>query len=116
MGYQRSQVDGGLNMPNHIEFDRRRLLYATAAGAAASLIPVSSSGAAAGRDKSASLVKAGANTSFAALKEIDAGLLNVSYAEAGPADGPAASCFMDGPTISTASSMWLRRLRRAGTG
>ena len=28
------------------------------------------------------------NTSFAALKQIDAGLLNVAYAEAGPADGP----------------------------
>jgi pimeloyl-ACP methyl ester carboxylesterase len=30
----------------------------------------------------------GANTSFGPLKQIDAGLLNVSYAEAGPADGP----------------------------
>jgi pimeloyl-ACP methyl ester carboxylesterase len=29
-----------------------------------------------------------ANTSFGALKQIDAGLLNVGYAEAGPADGP----------------------------
>ena len=29
------------------------------------------------------------NTSFASLKQIDAGLLNVGYAEAGPADGPA---------------------------
>jgi pimeloyl-ACP methyl ester carboxylesterase len=28
------------------------------------------------------------NTSFAPLKQIDAGLLNVGYAEAGPADGP----------------------------
>src|SRR5437867_4034744 len=28
-------------------------------------------------------------TSFAALKQIDAGVLNVGYAEAGPADGPA---------------------------
>jgi pimeloyl-ACP methyl ester carboxylesterase len=33
-------------------------------------------------------IKPGANTSFAALKQIDAGLLNVGYAEAGPADGP----------------------------
>jgi pimeloyl-ACP methyl ester carboxylesterase len=32
-------------------------------------------------------VKPGTNTSFAALKQIDAGLLNVGYAEAGPADG-----------------------------
>ncbi len=34
-------------------------------------------------------VKPGANTSFAALKAIDAGLLNVGYAEAGPPDGQA---------------------------
>jgi len=27
-------------------------------------------------------------TSFVALKQIDAGVLNVGYAEAGPADGP----------------------------
>jgi pimeloyl-ACP methyl ester carboxylesterase len=31
----------------------------------------------------------GTNTSFTPLKQIDAGLLNVGYAEAGPADGPA---------------------------
>jgi pimeloyl-ACP methyl ester carboxylesterase len=31
----------------------------------------------------------GANTSFASIKQIDAGLLNVGYAEAGPANGPA---------------------------
>jgi pimeloyl-ACP methyl ester carboxylesterase len=34
-------------------------------------------------------VKPGTNTSFASLKQIDAGLLNVGYAEAGPVDGPA---------------------------
>ncbi len=33
--------------------------------------------------------KPGTNTSFGPLKQIDAGLLNVGYAEAGPADGPA---------------------------
>src|SRR5579859_4637208 len=31
---------------------------------------------------------AASNTSFAPLKQINAGLLNVGYAEAGPADGP----------------------------
>jgi pimeloyl-ACP methyl ester carboxylesterase len=31
---------------------------------------------------------AGKNTSFGGLKQVDAGLLNVGYAEAGPADGP----------------------------
>src|SRR5207248_8465989 len=33
--------------------------------------------------------KARSNTSFGVLKQIDAGLLNVGYAEAGPANGPA---------------------------
>ena len=33
-------------------------------------------------------VKPGTNTSFGPLKQIDAGVLNVGYAEAGPADGP----------------------------
>lgn len=33
-------------------------------------------------------IKPGTNTSFAPLKQIDAGLLNVGYAEAGPSDGP----------------------------
>ena len=32
-------------------------------------------------------MKPGTNTSFASLKQIDAGVLNVGYAEAGPADG-----------------------------
>ena len=32
--------------------------------------------------------KAGTHTSFAPLRQIDAGLLSVGYAEAGPADGP----------------------------
>jgi len=35
------------------------------------------------------MMKDGANTSFGALKQIDAGLLNVGYAEAGKSDGPA---------------------------
>lgn len=34
-------------------------------------------------------IKPGTNTSFAALKQIDAGVLNIGYAEAGPANGPA---------------------------
>ena len=34
------------------------------------------------------LVKPGTNTSFAAVRQIDAGLLNVGYAEAGPMGGP----------------------------
>jgi pimeloyl-ACP methyl ester carboxylesterase len=33
-------------------------------------------------------IKPGTNTSFGPLKQVDAGLLNVGYAEAGPANGP----------------------------
>ena len=33
-------------------------------------------------------VKPGSYTSFGPLKQIEAGLLNVGYAEAGPAEGP----------------------------
>src|SRR6202021_1778656 len=33
-------------------------------------------------------IRPGTNTSFASMKQIEAGVLNVSYAEAGPADGP----------------------------
>ena len=41
--------------------------------------------------KSAELpaTRPGTHNSFAPLKQIDAGVLNVGYAEAGPADGPA---------------------------
>src|SRR5437899_492439 len=34
-------------------------------------------------------IKPGTNTSFGSLKQIDAGVLNVGYAEAGPSDGRA---------------------------
>jgi pimeloyl-ACP methyl ester carboxylesterase len=37
----------------------------------------------------ATTMKPGTNTSFGPLKQIDAGVLNVGYAEAGPSDGPA---------------------------
>jgi pimeloyl-ACP methyl ester carboxylesterase len=36
-----------------------------------------------------STIRPGTNTSFGALKQVDAGVLNVGYAEAGPAGGPA---------------------------
>src|SRR5215213_7155984 len=39
-------------------------------------------------EQTATTIKPGTNTSFDALKQIDAGVLNVGYAEAGPADGP----------------------------
>src|SRR5690348_8828492 len=37
----------------------------------------------------ATTTKPGTNASFGALKQVDAGVLNVGYAEVGPAGGPA---------------------------
>src|SRR5262249_60230199 len=71
---------------------RRRLLGAAAGALAASQFGfVAPANAQAGRPTPALLpaIKPGTNTSFAPLKQIDAGLLNVGYAEAGPpAGGP----------------------------
>jgi pimeloyl-ACP methyl ester carboxylesterase len=71
---------------------RRQFLSAAAAsvaGAQLALLIGSPAQAAADVSLSLSPAAAGANTSFSSLKQIDAGLLNVGYAEAGPADGPA---------------------------
>lgn len=69
----------------------RRHFFGTAALtiAAAQLGVIGAARAQSSEPKSAPLpaIKAGTNTSFAPLKQIDAGTLNVGYAEAGPADG-----------------------------
>jgi pimeloyl-ACP methyl ester carboxylesterase len=74
-----------------IDHRRRRFFGAAALTLAATQFGLIGSAAAEpGKAKSAQLprVKPGTNTSFAPLKQIDAGVLNVGYAEAGPADGP----------------------------
>jgi pimeloyl-ACP methyl ester carboxylesterase len=80
-----------LNPNPHVEEidqDRRRFFKTTAMTVAASQLGWFASARA-----ESSLVPpqagGGTHTSFAALKQIDAGLLNVGYAEAGPASGPA---------------------------
>jgi pimeloyl-ACP methyl ester carboxylesterase len=79
------------HMPEDINHHRRRFFGAAAMSiAAAQLIFSGSADAQPGKAKPAELpnIKPGTNTSFGPLKQIDAGLLNVGYAEAGPADGP----------------------------
>jgi pimeloyl-ACP methyl ester carboxylesterase len=70
----------------------RRRFFGTAAMtiAAAKLGMIGSADAQYSKTKPAQLtaIKRGAHTSFASLKQVDAGVLNVGYAEAGPADGP----------------------------
>jgi pimeloyl-ACP methyl ester carboxylesterase len=71
----------------------RRSFFGTAAMtiATAQLLLDGSAEAQPGKSKAANLPKTrpGTHTSFGALKQIDAGVLNVGYAEAGPANGPA---------------------------
>jgi len=74
---------------------RRSLFASSAAAGALGLVLGAVPGTAgtvlaqAGKATTLPAIKAGANTSFASLKQVGAGLLNVGYAEAGPADGPA---------------------------
>ena len=78
-------------MPEEIDHHRRRFLGAAAMSVAAAQFTMTGSATAqsATTDPSAvPAIKPGTNTSFASLKQIDAGVLNVGYAEDGPADGP----------------------------
>ena len=81
-----------IRTPEQINQDRRRFFGTAAMTVAAAQLALSGSARAeSGKAKPAELprVKPGTHTSFASLKQVDAGLLNVGYAEAGPADGPA---------------------------
>ena len=73
-------------MSEEINHDRRRLLGAAVLTVAAAELAIV--GAADAQSGKIGPIKPGTNTSFAPLKQIDAGLLNVGYAEAGPANGP----------------------------
>jgi pimeloyl-ACP methyl ester carboxylesterase len=79
-------------MSKEIDHDRRRFFATAATALAAAQFAVSGSAdAQTGNSKATDLpaIKPGTHTSFGSLKQIDAGVLNVGYAEAGPADGPA---------------------------
>src|ERR1700736_5339519 len=80
-----------IERPPEFSHDRRRFLGVAALSLAAmQLGPIGPAKAQGGPTKPArpAAIKPGTNTSFAALKQSDAGPLNVGYAEAGPADGP----------------------------
>jgi pimeloyl-ACP methyl ester carboxylesterase len=79
-------------MSEEIDHHRRRFFGAAAMTIAAGQLGMTGfADAQPNRTKSTQLpaIKPGTNTSFASLKQIAAGVLNVGYAEAGPADGPA---------------------------
>ena len=69
---------------------RRRLLAMAGASAGAAMLAQPPLFADPGGNSPAASATTGAkNTSFASLKQVDAGLLKVGYVEAGPANGPA---------------------------
>src|SRR5262245_30702420 len=72
---------------NEINQDRRRFFGAAAMAFAATQLGMIGT-AAAQREAQIPVVKPGTNTSFVSLRQIDAGVLNVGYADAGPASGP----------------------------
>src|SRR5215210_7284949 len=75
-------------MTAEITYDRRRFVGAAAmALAAAQLGPLAGAQSGAARLVSRSTDRPGSTTSLGPLKQIDAGLLNVGYAEAGPSHG-----------------------------
>jgi pimeloyl-ACP methyl ester carboxylesterase len=79
-------------MSEPIKHDRRRFLGTAAMTlAAAQFGALRSVQAESGNAKPADVspTKPGTNSSFGSLKQINAGVLNVGYAEAGPIDGPA---------------------------
>src|SRR5438128_2353093 len=76
--------------PKEFTYSRRRFLRTAAMSvAAAEFVTIGPADAQTGQTKSADTtrVKARADTSFDSLKQIDAGVLNVGYVEAGVADG-----------------------------
>src|SRR6478672_5538053 len=77
-------------MFEEIRQDRRLFLSTAALGAAAAELGwaggANAQSAPPGRDGAST--RPAAQTSLGPLKQIDAGVLNIGYAEAGPADGP----------------------------
>src|SRR4051794_5538517 len=84
---------GTIKMSEEINHHRRRFLgTAVMTIAAAELVMIGSADAQSSKIQSSNIkpgIKPATNTSFGSLKQIDAGILNVGYAEAGLADGPA---------------------------
>jgi pimeloyl-ACP methyl ester carboxylesterase len=81
-----------MKMSEEINHNRRNFCGTAAMAVAAARLGVFGPADAHAREAmpaSAAAGKPGTNTSFGPLKQIDAGFLNVGYAEAGPGNGPA---------------------------
>jgi pimeloyl-ACP methyl ester carboxylesterase len=90
--FQAEGLPGTLAMEFHMNIirDRREVLAASAAvtiNAAVAQLGLTGSAAAQSQSSGLPAIKPGTNTSFAPLKQIEAGVLDIGYAEAGPANG-----------------------------
>jgi pimeloyl-ACP methyl ester carboxylesterase len=74
-------------MHEAIDHDRRRFFSAAAVIFTAAELGVIGAARAESNPATPPVIKAGTNTSFGPLKQIDAGVLNVGYAELGPPNG-----------------------------
>jgi pimeloyl-ACP methyl ester carboxylesterase len=77
-------------MKETIKYDRRRFLGTAAMSIAATKLGIAGSASAQSgkiNQADATTIKPESNSAFAALKQIDAGVLNIGYAEAGPTNG-----------------------------
>ena len=77
-----------LRTTENIDRDRRRFFSAAAMTAAAAQFGMLASANAQPAQAKLPAIKPGTHTSLGPLKQIDAGVLNIAYVEAGPADGP----------------------------
>jgi pimeloyl-ACP methyl ester carboxylesterase len=76
-----------IDSSEQIDHDRRRFFGAAALSVAAAELGLTRSAPAQSQSQGLPAIKPGTNTSFGPLKQIDAGVLNVGYAESGPANG-----------------------------
>jgi hypothetical protein len=76
-----------INMQEATDHDRRRFFGAAALTFTAAKLGFVGAARAETNPAPLSVIKSGTNTSFGPLKQIDAGVLNVGYAELGPPNG-----------------------------
>jgi pimeloyl-ACP methyl ester carboxylesterase len=79
---------GHVGMSEEINQQRRGFFGTAAMAVAATQLGMIGSANAQTKPAALPAIKPGAHTSFSSLKQIDAGVLNAGYAEAGPANGP----------------------------
>lgn len=104
-------------MSEQINQHRRRFFGMTAIALAAVEFGVAGKAAAQSAPAAAPPdAEAGTHTSFEALKQVKAGVLDIGYAEAGRRMALSYCCCMVGPMTSIVSSMSRRCLPRQATG